>query len=322
MYPRPYHRCDCSYNFSHKKDLMSDKENIKEILEKVRQIDIKLRRKVDTVFSGQYRSAFKGQSMVFSDFREYIAGDDIRSISWNLTAKIGRPYIKTFEAESEAALVLAVDISHSMDFGGGDTSKKEVLSLLVGLLAFCAQKNKDPLGLLLFTKNVECYIPPKRDPRQAFYILREVCRSREKKSYGTNFQSAVEHLRKTLKKRSRIFLFSDFFSDKIFESSLRELNIRHELVCIVISDSLEKEFPPLGLMDMEDMETGEIVTFDTSSPLFKKHWQEIVNKRNLSLENQLTRHGIERILIDTKGDIYRPVIDFFKQKQNVRKSYG
>lgn len=315
---------DLNYHgaYSIKKELMNDKENIKEILEKVRQIDIKLRRKVNTVFSGQYRSAFKGQSMVFSDFREYIAGDDIRSISWNLTAKMGRPYIKTFETENEASLVLAADISHSMDFGVGNSSKKEVLSLLVGLLALCAQKNRDPLGLLLFAGNVECYIPPKRDPRQAFYILREVCRHREKQNRGTNFQSAVEHLRRTLKKRSRIFLFSDFFSNKIFESGLRELNLRHELVCIVISDSMERQFPSLGLIDMEDMETGEVVTFDTSSPFFKKHWQEIINKKRRLLEKQLTSYGIERILINTERDIYRPVIDFFKQRQNTRKFYG
>lgn len=301
---------------------MNDTENIKEILEKVRQIDIKLRRKVDTQFSGQYRSAFKGQSMVFSDFRKYIAGDDIRSISWNLTAKMGRPYIKTFEAENEASLVLVADISHSMSFGVGSASKKEILSLLVGLLALCAQKNRDPLGLLLFAGGVECYIPPKRDPRQAFYILREICRRREKQSEGTNFQSAVAHLRKTLKRRSRIFLFSDFFSNKIFESGLRELNIRHELVCVVISDPMERLFSSLGLIDIEDMETGEVITLDSSLPLFKEYWKKITNKNRKSLEKQFTSYGIEWISINTEKDIYRPIIDFFKQRQNARKFYG
>ena len=151
---------------------MSEEQITREILEKVRWIDISLRRKVNTLFSGQYRSTFKGQGMVFSDFREYVAGDDIRAISWNLTAKMGRPYVKTFEVEREAPIVFVADISRSLDFGTGDSSKKDVLRLLVGLLAFCAQKSRDPAGLLSFSENVEHYISPKRDPRQAFYILR------------------------------------------------------------------------------------------------------------------------------------------------------
>ena len=301
---------------------MNEAQATKEILEKVRWIDISLRRKVNTLFSGQYRSAFKGQGMTFSDFREYIAGDDIRSISWNLTAKMGRPYVKTFEAERESPIVLVADISRSLDFGTGDSSKKDVLTLLVGLFAFCAQKNRDPAGLLLFSENVEYYIPPKRDPRQAFYILREVC-CRQRQLKNTNLQPAVEYLHGTLKRRSRIFVFSDFLFSSSFESSLKQLNARHELVCVVIFDLLEKSFPSLGLIDMEDLETGETLTLDTSSSLFKKYWKEITDKREKQQHKIFASSGVERLLIDTSKDIYRPVIDFFRQKQSARlKSYG
>ena len=137
--------------------------NNKEILKQVKQIDILLRRKVNSLFSGNYRSAFKGQGMIFSDFREYVPGDDVRSISWTLTARMSKPYVKTFEEDREAQIILAVDISSSMDFGTGERSKKEALNLLSAVVAFCAQKNNDFLGLLLFSDDVELYIPPKRD---------------------------------------------------------------------------------------------------------------------------------------------------------------
>ena len=301
---------------------MDEKQAIKDILKKVRGLDISLRRKVNTLFAGQYRSAFKGQGMVFSDFREYIPGDDIRSISWNLTAKMGRPYIKTFEAEREAPLLLVADISRSLDFGASHSLKKDVLALLVGLFAFCAQKSRDPVGLLLFSENVESYIPPKKDPRQAFYILREIC-CRKRRLRGTNLQPAVEYLHKTLKRRGRVFLFSDFFFSQHFENSLKQLAGRHELVCFAIQDPLEQSFPSLGLVDMEDLETGESLTFDTTSPLFKKSWRKMAVKKEKELKKQFASSGIERVFIDTGGDIYRPVMNFFKERQNARlKLYG
>lgn len=303
---------------------IDEKETAKEILKKVRHIDLSLRRKVNTLFSGQYHSTFKGEGMVFSDFREYIAGDDIRSISWNLTAKIGRPYIKTFEVERESPVILVADISGSLDFGTGDYSKKEALTLLLGLIAFCAQKNRDPVGLLLFSDKVECYIPPRRDPRQAFHILIEVCRRRESSFKKTNLRPAVESLEKTLKRRSRIFFFSDFLFSETFENSLKRLSHRHELVSLMITDSfMEKAFPSLGLVDMEDLETGETITLDTSSHLFKTHWKKTKEQKEREQNKIFTRSGIKRVLIDTQKDIYRPVIDFFRQKQLSRlKSYG
>lgn len=301
---------------------MDEAQAVKDILTKVQGLDISLRRKVNTLFAGQYRSAFKGQGMVFSDFREYIPGDDIRSISWNLTAKMGRPYIKTFEAEREAPLMLVADISRSLDFGAKHSLKKDVLALLVGLFAFCAQKSRDPVGLLLFSKTVESYIPPKKDPRQALYILREICRCQRRKS-GTNLQSATGYLHKTLKRRGRVFLFSDFLLSQPFERDLKQIAGRHELVCFVIRDPLEESFPSLGLVDMEDLETGETLTFDTASFLFKKYWRSQAARRDKELKKQFASLGVERVFINTDRDIYRPVMNFFKERQNARlKFYG
>ena len=216
----------------------------KDILKKIRHIDIRLRRKVNDVFSGSYRSAFKGQGMVFSDFREYVHGDDVRAISWSLMARMGQPYIKTFEEEREARLVLVADMSRSFEFGSGDQSKGDVLSLLTGLLAFCAQKNKDSVGLLLFAEDVELYLPPKKGIHQAFRIVREVCRP--KQSLYTDPNPALSFLQSILKKRSYVFILSDFLFSKPWENSLRRLAKRHNVVNVAISDPLEREFPPSG----------------------------------------------------------------------------
>ena len=363
---------------------MNEAETIKEILKRVRQTDIKIRRRASGLLAGSYQSAFKGEGMVFSDFREYMPGDDIRSISWNLTAKTGRPYIKTFEAERESPLLLAVDVSRSMNFGGREASKREAVNQTAGFLAFCAQKSRDPLGLLLFAKEPELYIPPERGRRQALIVLRALCRQAVlaeggaaqrkapaaegpagsparsavpapapadlqaglKKSgasvlgglrqsrprplsqgeRGTNFPAAFSFIRKTLKKRSRIFLFSDFCS-QIFSANssvenfkegkrlLREPASRHDLVCVSVSDSLESRFPPFGLMDIEDLETGQILTIDASSPLFRRRFALAEKKRRERLNRLFAACGCESVWMKTGGDAFRPLIEFLQTRQ-------
>ena len=344
---------------------------IREILKRVRQIDIKIRRRASGLLAGCYRSAFKGEGMTFSDFREYAPGDDIRSISWNLTAKMGRPYIKTFEAERESPLLLAVDVSRSMNFGGKEASKREAVHQTAGLLALCAQKSRDPLGLLLFAEKPELYIPPARGRRQALFVLRALCRQavlaeetsqsagREaappgspgastepsfrksgfppaalsgrkqrplsKVGGGTNFPAAFSFIRKTLKKRSRIFLFSDFCSKefsvaggKDFKEGKRLLSepaSRHDLVCVSISDSLESRFPPFGLMDIEDLETGRILTIDASSPLFRRRFALADRQRKAGLNRLFAAAGCEAVWTETGGDLFRPLIEFLQTRQ-------
>ena len=285
----------------------------KEIFNQVRQIDFLLRRKVNSLFSGNYRSAFKGQGMIFSDFREYVPGDDIRSISWNLTAKMSKPYIKTFEEDREAQIVLAVDISSSMDFGTGRRSKKEALNLLSAVVAFCAQKNNDLLGLLLFSSDVELYIPPKKGLQHTFRIIKEIC-GFKRKSIQTDMKKSFSFLNKVLKRKSHIFIFSDFINLLPFEQAMKNLGQKHDVISLIFSDAFERDIPYIGLVDMEDMETGKQCTVDFSSPFFQKKLKDFFQQRSKQRKKQLIKSQCEQILIDCQKDIYRPLISFFHKR--------
>ena len=285
----------------------------KEILKKVRWIDLHLRRRVNHLFAGQYRSAFKGQGMVFSDFREYIPGDDVRAISWNLTAKMSRPFIKTFEEERESHTILVADISRSFDFGTGSIDKKEARNLLVSLIAFCAQKNRDPVGLLLFSNGVERYIPPKKGGHQAFRIVRELY-AHKRKSNTTDLSSSLNFLQNILKKRSHIFIFSDFLFSKPYETALRNLQKKHDVINVIIFDPFEHDLPRLGLIDVEELETGRTTTVDSSSPLFQKNYKKWLDLSIQKRDQKLLRSGAEIIRVNIKEDIYQPFISFFKKR--------
>lgn len=288
----------------------------KEILQKVQQIDIRLRRKVHSLFSGSYRSAFKGQGIIFSDVREYVPGDDIRSISWNLTAKMSKTYIKTFEEDRSAQIILALDISASMDFGTGDQSKKSAQDLLSSVLAFCAQKNKDFLGLLLFSDDVELYIPPKKGLKHSWRIVREIC-GFKKQFKQTNMEKSLSFLHKVLKRKSHVFIFSDFLSPTPFEKSLRMLGQKHDVVSVLFSDILERGIPPLGLVDVEDMETGEQRVVDFSSPVFQKNLKSLLEKKIKNRNKQFARCQSEQIFIDCQKNIYQPLMDFFQKRKRL-----
>lgn len=282
-------------------------------MKKVQQIDIRLRRKVNSLYSGVYKSAFKGQGMVFSDVREYVFGDDIRSISWSLTAKMSKPYIKTFEEDKQAQIILAVDISSSMDFGTGVMSKKSVSELLGGLIAFCSLKNKDTLGLLLFSSNIELYIPPKKGSAHSFRVVRELC-GFKRQSSETNINKALSFLYKVLKKKSHIFVLSDFLAPQPFQKPLKQLEKKHELVNLVISDLFEKEPPSFGLVDVEDMETGQLKTIDFSSYIFQKQLKKSLKEKAARRDKQFINSQSDKIFIHCEKDIYQPLIDFFRKR--------
>ena len=379
----------------------------KELFKKVRHIDIRLRRKTHSLFSGSYRSALKGQGLVFSDFREYVPGDDIKAISWSLTAKMSKPYIKTFEEEKTASILLALDISSSMGFassaetassntnvktnssmgfasnansngnirrdetsssidfssnadpkreavesvssndktshkkssgaggptkreavesvssndktshrkssGAGGPTKREAVELLSGLLAFCAQKNGDFIGLLLFSDKKELYIPPAKGNRQAFRLLKEIC-AFQGESTQTDIGAGMDFLSQTLKKKSSVFVFSDFLTEKSFENSLKKLIRRHDVNCLIFSDPVERKAPPLGLLQLEDVETGRQSLVDFSSPAFQKKFAELNHKRASKRDKQILRAGCGRIFIDLAKDIYQPLEIFFNKK--------
>lgn len=285
-----------------------------EVLKKIKLLEVNTKKLVNSTFAGQYKSAFKGQGMTFSDFREYVPGDDVRSISWILTARTGNTHIKKYEEERELTIILAVDISGSVNFGSEKYFKGEVLTHLSALLGFVAAKNNDNVGLLLFTDQVEHFVPPKKGRGHIQRILRDLY-YHEPKSRMTNITSVVEYLSGVLKKRGTVFIFSDFMDPAPFAASLKKLSRRHETVAVQISDSIEEKLPSLGLIDFIDPESGELVTIDTSSPLFKKHYQRNFRSYRDSINGELKKSRVDIIEVQNGEDFIQPLANFFKKKR-------
>lgn len=283
-----------------------------EVLKKVKLLEINTRKLVNNLFAGEYHSAFKGQGMTFADFREYVPGDDIRTISWPLTARTGKTYIKTFEEERELTLVLAVDVSGSSDFGTGPYFKGEVMTHMAALLAFSAVKNNDQIGLLLFSDQVEHYVPPKKGRGHVHRLLRDLFYY-QPKSHRTKLAAGLTHLQGVLKKRATIFVFSDFM-DQGFEQSLRLLGRKHDVVACVVNDAAEYSLPKMGVIDVQDAETGEVLTVDTSSESFRRQYEEAVMKRKEQRDRQLRLSQVERIDVKSSEDYVNPLVAFFKKR--------
>lgn len=283
-----------------------------ELLKKVKLLEIQTRKLVNSLFAGEYHSAFKGQGMTFSDFREYVPGDDVRNISWSLTARADKPYIKKYDEERELTLMIAVDVSGSEEFGSKVFLKKDVIAQLAALLSFSAVKNNDRIGLLLFSDTVEHYVPPRKGRGHVHRILRDILFF-EPRSRKTKISEALEHLRAVLNKKTNIFIFSDFIDDN-YERSLRFLGKKHDTVAVVVEDQFELELPSMGLVEMQDAETGEIVAVDTSSPVFKKHYKEKNIERKKIRDQELRKSGVGKIEIHTTEDFVDPLIAYFKSR--------
>ena len=284
-----------------------------EILKKVKLLEISTRRLVNNLFAGEYHSAFKGQGMTFSEFREYVPGDDVRAISWPVTARAGKPYIKKFDEERELTLMLAVDISGSCQFGSGEYFKGEVMAHLSALLSFSASKNNDAVGLLLFSDQVEHYVPPKKGVGHVHRILRDLYYF-EPKFQGTHIASALEYLQGVLKKRSHIFLLSDFMGDSSYDRALGMMNRKHDLVAVVVNDKVEKDIPPMGLVDFHDAESGERITVDTSSILFQRSYKKMMTQSQRERDRLLQKSQVDRIDIISNEDFVQPLISFFHKR--------
>jgi uncharacterized protein (DUF58 family) len=285
-----------------------------EILKKVKRIDIDTRKMVNNIFSGEYHTHFKGQGMTFSDFREYVAGDDVRAISWALTARAGKPYIKTFEEERELTMILAVDVSASQDYGSKNYFKGETLTYVAATLAFSAVKNNDQVGLLLFSNDVELYIPPKKGRAQVYRIIRELLYFKPK-SNGTNISTGLDYLRGVLKKRATVFLLSDF-QDKNYEASLRQLERRHEVIAGLVQDETEFLFPDVGLIELQDSETGDTVMVDTSNAAFRAEMQSRFKSDFESFQKNLTKSGIRSFNFLPDDNYHHALLAFFKRKKS------
>ena len=284
----------------------------KEILKKVKRIEITTRGLVKDVFSGEYHSVFKGRGMEFSEVREYQMGDDIRSIDWNVTARMGHPYIKVFEEERELTVMLLVDVSSSGSFGTVQRMKGEIATEICALLAFSAIKNNDKVGLIIFTDSIEKFVPPKKGKTHVLRVLRELLYHKPQGT-KTNISEALEYLTRITKRRSVVFLVSDFL-DEGYEKALQIVNKRHDIVAITITDPRELELPDVGFIELEDAETGEIVSVDTSysnvrSVFSQKTSQEIINRTKL-----FKSINVDHIDIKTHESYVDPLIRFFRMR--------
>jgi uncharacterized protein (DUF58 family) len=283
-----------------------------ELVKKIKMLEIITRKRVNNMFLGEYHSAFKGQGMTFSEFREYVPGDDVRTIAWPLTARTGKVYIKKHDEEREMTVVIAVDVSGSQDFGSKTYFKGEAAAHIAALLSFAAVGNKDSVGLMLFSDQVELFVPAKKGRGQVMRILRDLYYHKPA-SKGTNIAVALDHLTAVLKKKAHIFVISDFLNAN-FESSLRRLGKKHDTAAIVIEDQLELQIPKMGVVDFEDPETGETVAVDTSSPIFQREYAQFLAARKAQRTQELRRAQVDCIEVGTDEDLVEPLLQFFRRR--------
>ncbi len=284
-----------------------------ELIKKVRKIEIKTRGITKQLFSGDYHSVFKGRGMAFSEVREYQVGDDIRSIDWNVTARYASPYVKIFEEERELTVVLLVDISGSQSFGTRVQFKRDLVTELSAVLTFSAIQNNDKIGVVFFSDKIEKFIPPKKGKTHALRIIRELLEV-QATGHGTDIGHALKYLTNVLKKRSIVFLISDFISDN-FEEHLKIASNRHDTIAVQIYDIYEDELPKVGLMRILDPETGNIRWIDTSDEKVRQNytsWRETMQK---NLNNVFTRHKVDMISIRTDESYISPLQNFFKKRE-------
>jgi len=284
----------------------------KEILKKVRRIEISTRGLVNEVFSGEYHSVFKGRVMTFSEVREYQYGDDIRAIDWNVTARTGTPFVKVYEEERELTVVLLVDVSASGAFGSRERMKKELAVELSAVLAFSAIKNNDKIGLILFSDRVEKFVPPRKGRRHVLRVLRELLFHRPQ-GRGTDIGAALEYLSRVIPRRAVVFLVSDFMGSG-FSSPLAVVGKRHDLVAIRIGDEREQELPALGLVEMEDPETGDRLVVNTSDPGFREAFRDRSQRRLADLDRDFRRCKVDVVDVETGRPYVEPLMRFFRER--------
>ena len=284
----------------------------KEILKKVKRIEIQTRGLVNDVFSGEYHSVFKGRGMEFSEVREYQIGDDIRSIDWNVSARMGHPFVKVFEEERELTVMLLVDVSSSADFGTFERMKGEIAIEICALLAFSAIKNNDKVGLIIFTDRIEKFVPPKKGKTHVLRVLRELL-YHEPEGKGTDISLALEYLSRVITRRSVVFLVSDFISDD-YQRAMQIANKRHDLVAITITDPREIELPDIGLVELEDAETGEIIMLDTADLTTRQTFARETSISREERDRNLRTMNVDSIDIRTDVSYIEPLIKFFRMR--------
>ncbi|MFZ0034174.1 MAG: DUF58 domain-containing protein [Sedimentisphaerales bacterium] len=287
-----------------------------ELIKKIRQIQIYTSRMVNTSFAGQYESVFKGRGIQFDEVREYTPGDDIRTIDWNVTARTGRPYIKRFVEEREMTAIFAVDLSASGDFGTVNKAKNELAAEFCAVLAFAAAKNNDKVGLLVFTDQIELYIPPKKGVGHMLRLIRELLYFKTSKR-RTDINQALDYLAKVIRKRATVFLVSDFIETD-FEKPLSLLNKRHDVIAVSVRDRAEIALPNVGLIEFADAETGEVILVDTSGRQFRNKYSNTSAQRFGEFQDTLRTVNVDCISISTDKPYIQDLIRFFHMRHRRR----
>ena len=293
---------------------MDTASHTKELLKKVRLIELKTRGLSEHIFSGEYHSAFKGKGMTFSEVREYSPGDEVRTIDWNVTARFGHPFVKVFEEERELTAMLVADVSGSGDFGTAQQLKRELITEVCATIAFSAIKNNDKVGLILFTDKVEKFIPPKKGRSHILRLVRELLEFRPE-SKGTNVTEALRYLNNVIKKRSIAFLISDMM-DEGYEDALKIANRKHDLVVLRTTDPREAELPNVGLVRFADPETGQARWVNTGSRAMRNAYRAAALKRQNRTRELLRRSGVDHATITTNEGYVRPLMNLLKQRDS------
>ncbi len=284
-----------------------------ELIKKVRKIEIKSRGLSNNIFAGQYHSAFKGRGMAFSEVRAYQYGDDVRDIDWNVTARMRHPYVKVFEEERELTVMLLIDVSASLDFGTRVQTKRETVTEIAATLAFSAIQNNDKIGVVFFSDRVEKYIPPKKGRKHILYIIHEMLNFRAE-SRRTDLSGAMRFLVNAMKRRSTVFLISDFYSRHSFEKELMICGKKHDVVALQVYDPFAKSLPDVGLMKVRDLETGHEMYVDTSDKKLRaahsRYWQE----RQEALKALFNKTNTDNVSVATNEDYVKSLMQLFKMR--------
>lgn len=284
-----------------------------ELLKKVRQIEIKTKGLSRDIFAGEYHSAFKGRGMTFAEVREYQYGDDVRSIDWNVTARLQKPYVKVFEEEREQTVMLLVDVSRSNVFASHNQLKRDVITEIAATLAFSAIQNNDKIGIIFFSDRVEKLIPPQKGKKHILYIIRELLEF-QPEGKGTDIDQALRYMTNAIKKRCTAFLLSDFLTDISYEDSAVIAKRKHDLIAIHLYDERDKEIPDVGLMKLRDAETGETKWVDTSSQKVRMMYSDYVVQKYLALQKVVAKSGMDFVSIETQQDYVKALLQLFRSR--------
>ena len=285
----------------------------REVIRQIRRLQLKARRAVEDLLGGEYHSVFKGAGIAFEDVRAYQPGDDIRAIDWNVTARMGQPFIKRFIEERELTVMLVVDCSGSNQFGTQSQQKREVAAELAAMIAFTAISNNDKVGLIQFTDRVERFVPPRKGSRHVLRLIRDVLYY-QPQHRGTSIREGLDYVNRVLRRRAIIFLLSDFL-DKGFERSFKRTGRRHDLIALRVSDPRESDMPAVGLLELEDAETGERLLLDTGSRAVRAAYAQTARLRQDSLRQTASAAGIDLVEISTDGGHLDALLRFFKLRE-------